>query len=116
MYCIFSFPAMAVASLNTFVNIHIGKGVEGSELFLKLLRKDKLYEASNSQFLWNSITPYVSFFIFTVCAAAMYPICYQVWIPHSFCCVVALFFTGTLSSEFSVKRDVPETMVNVQYL
>ena len=44
--------------------------------------------------MWNSVTPYISFFIVLLVIVAVFPLCDKLWIPCSELSLVALFFTG----------------------
>ena len=44
--------------------------------------------------MWNSVTPYISFFIVLLATVAVFPLCDKLWIPCSELSLVALFFTG----------------------
>ena len=63
---------------------------------LYLTRFDPRLNSSEAEnkFMWNSVTPYISFFIVLLVTVAVFPLCDKLWIPCSELSLVALFFTG----------------------
>ena len=63
---------------------------------LNLTRFDPRLNSSEAEnkFMWNSVTPYISFFIVLLATVAVFPLCDKLWIPCSELSLVALFFTG----------------------
>ena len=63
---------------------------------LYLTRFDPRLNSSEAEnkFMWNSVTPYISFFTVLLVTVAVFPLCDKLWIPCSELSLVALFFTG----------------------
>jgi len=55
---------------------------------------------AENKFMWNSIVPYIWFFIFMMSTVGVYPLCDKDWIPCAELSLIALFFTGEIQTAF----------------
>ncbi|KAK3727042.1 hypothetical protein QZH41_012567, partial [Actinostola sp. cb2023] len=93
-----SMTTLIVFSLQMF---HGRQSLRKLRNFSNILRKfDPLIndKETETKFMWNSITPYVWFFLFILITVAVYPLCDKDWIPCSELSLIALFFAGKISS------------------